>query len=67
MLFGEDQTHKSISDKEITPTNKEIKNSSKMRNNLILSGENSGFGSMMTNGMKDNTDIGNNCGENSND
>jgi hypothetical protein len=38
-----------------------------MRNNLILSGENSGFGSMMTNGMKDNTDIGNNCGENCND
>lgn len=44
-----------------------MKNSSKMRNNLILSGENSGFGSMMTNGMNNNTDNDNSCGENSNE
>ena len=34
-----------------------------MRNNLILSGENSGFGSMITNGMKENADNVNGCGE----
>jgi hypothetical protein len=39
-----------------------------MRNNLILSGENnSGFGSMMTNGLKDNTIIESNCENNNND
>jgi len=39
-----------------------------MRNNLILSGENnSGFGSMMTNGLKDNTIIESNLENNNND
>lgn len=39
-----------------------------MRNNLILSGENnSGFGSMMTNGLKDNTNMENSCENNNND
>jgi hypothetical protein len=39
-----------------------------MRNNLILSGENnSGFGSMMTNGIKDNVNTENSCENNNND
>jgi hypothetical protein len=39
-----------------------------MRNNLILSGENnSGFGSMMTNGIKDNMITENSCENNNND
>jgi hypothetical protein len=38
-----------------------------MRNNLILSGENSGFGSMITNGMKENVDNVNGCGETNNE
>jgi hypothetical protein len=38
-----------------------------MRNNLILSGENSGFGSMMTNGIKENMITENSCGENNNE
>lgn len=38
-----------------------------MRNNLILSGENSGFGSMITNGMKENADNVNGCGETNNE
>jgi hypothetical protein len=38
-----------------------------MRNNLILSGENSGFGSMMTNGIKENMITENSSGENNNE
>ena len=39
-----------------------------MKNNLVHGGDNnSGFGSMMTNGMRENNITENSCGENNNE